>query len=85
VTTPKPDEPRRWLEHPRAAAVTYRALVVVCAALAALDFTYHKHVHYGFEDWYGFYGAYGFIACVSLVLVAKELRKVVKRDEDYYD
>jgi hypothetical protein len=34
---------------------------------------------------WGFYAIYGFVACVILVLVAKEMRKLVMRDEDYYD
>ena len=33
----------------------------------------------------GFYAVYGFVACVLLVLLAKEMRKVLIRKEDYYD
>ena len=28
---------------------------------------------------------YGFVACVLLVLIAKEMRKIVMRNDDYYD
>ena len=31
------------------------------------------------------YGIFGFVACVALVLIAKQLRKVLMRREDYYD
>ena len=34
---------------------------------------------------FGFYAIFGFVACVGLVLAAKELRKFLKRDEDFYD
>ena len=34
---------------------------------------------------YGFYGIFGFVACVALVLIAKQLRRVLMRPEDYYD
>ena len=37
------------------------------------------------EGTFGFYGTYGFIACVILVLTAKQMRKVLMRKEDYYD
>ena len=37
------------------------------------------------ENWFGFYGIYGFVACVILVLAAKELRKLVARAEHYYE
>ena len=33
----------------------------------------------------GFHAAYGFISCVLLVLAATQMRRFVKRDEDYYD
>jgi hypothetical protein len=39
----------------------------------------------GFDGNFGFYGAYGFIGSVFLVLVAKQLRKLLKRPEGYYD
>jgi len=38
-----------------------------------------------FEALWGFYAIYGFVACVVLVLLAKEMRKILMRDEDYYD
>jgi hypothetical protein len=44
-----------------------------------------KKTHYAAENVIGAYGIYGFVACVALVLTAKELRKLLKRDEDYYD
>jgi hypothetical protein len=34
---------------------------------------------------FGFYGWFGFVACVALVLIAKQLRRIVMRPEDYYD
>ena len=46
---------------------------------------YHKHVHYPFEKWFGFYAFYGYFLSVGLVLAARELRKLLSRDEDYYD
>lgn len=59
----------------------YSALVVLLIA----EFFVHKHPHFAWEEWWGFYAVYGFVACV-LVLVAKYiLRPLVKRPEDYYD
>ena len=49
-----------------------------------LDFFYHKHIYFPFENWFGFFAWFGFIACVILVLLAKQMRKLVKRNEDYY-
>ncbi len=59
-------------------------LVVICVGLGLSDLLYHKHTHYEWEGWVDFYGIYGFVGCVFLVLAARVLRKLVKRDEDYY-
>ena len=75
---------KRWLDEPNNVKKVLRALYIACAGLIALDFFYHKHVILAFEDWFGFYGVYGFVACVILVLAAKEMRKFLARPEDYY-
>ena len=62
-----------------------RIFYVICAGLLLADFAYHRHVVHEWEGWWGFYAGYGFIACVLLVLIAKEMRKLVMRREDYYD
>lgn len=62
-----------------------RVFYAVCAGLLLLDFFHHRHVTHAWENLWGFYGLFGFVACVVLVLAAKELRKVVMRDENYYD
>jgi hypothetical protein len=61
------------------------ALVARCIATIGADFVYHRHIVHPWEGVWGFYAIYGFVACVVLVLVAKELRKLLMRAEDYYD
>lgn len=60
-------------------------LYAICAALLFTDFALHRHVTHAWEALLGFYAVYGFVACVILVLVAKEMRKLLMRKEDYYD
>jgi hypothetical protein len=74
-----------WLDQPANVNKLIGALVVICALLAAADLFYHKHVHFGFEQWFGFHAWFGFGMCVALVLIAKELRKILQRKENYYD
>lgn len=71
----KPENVRRLL----------RVLYAICIALFGLDFIIHRHTMHPWESLWGFYAIYGFVACVLLVLLAKEMRKVVMRREDYYD
>ncbi len=60
-------------------------LVAICIVTIGADFVYHRHIVHPWEGVWGFYAIYGFVACVVLVLVAKELRKLLMRAEDYYD
>lgn len=62
-----------------------RGFYVCCVILVGIDFFFHRHVVHPWEEWFGFYGLYGFVACTLLVVLAKEMRKVLMRDEDYYD
>lgn len=62
-----------------------RGLLAVCLVLLGLDFVIHRHVSHPWEGVFGFYAVYGFVGCVVLVLLAKVLRKIVMRTEDYYD
>ncbi len=59
----------------------YIALLV----LLIIDLFIHKHAGFPWEGAPEFYAVYGFIACVSLIFIAKLLRKIVRRNEDYYD
>jgi len=57
---------------------------VCCAFLFVLDFVIHRHVIHSWEDLWGFYPIFGFVSCVLLVLVAKKMRALLMRSEDYY-
>ncbi|MCS5635098.1 MAG: hypothetical protein NZ990_01160 [Myxococcota bacterium] len=74
-----------WLERPGSVDKIIRTLAVICALLVVADFFYEKHGHYSWENFPGFYAFFGFVSCVGLVLAAKLLRRILKRDEDYYD
>lgn len=74
-----------WLDRPANVNKLVYGFYVLCAILLAIDVFVPKHGPFAIEHVFGFYGLYGFIACVALVLVAKLLRRVVMRPEDYYD
>jgi len=76
---------KTWLDRKENVTKIAWALYLVCAVLVLLDFAIHRHADMGFDGNYGFYAAYGFFGSVFLVLVAKQMRKFLKRPEDYYD
>jgi hypothetical protein len=62
-----------------------RVFYVVCGLLVVADFIVHRHVYHDWENIPAFYAIYGFVGCSVLVFVAKAMRKVIMRGEDYYD
>lgn len=82
---PVPDEKKYWLDEPKNVTKIFYGLIAVCIAVFFADFLYEKHPHFFFEYWFGFYAVFGFLAYAGIVLSAKQLRKLIKREEDYYD
>ncbi len=91
-----PDEKRKHVfDDPRNVRLVLRILFAACAVVLALDIVSLgmqlldagelRHADHPWERWLGFHPIYGFVACVALVLIAKQLRKILMRDEDFYD
>ncbi len=78
-------EKKWWLDNPANVRLIVWALVISCIALFIADFLYHKHGHFEFEKWPGFYAWYGFLSYCAIVLSAKQLRKLIGRKESYYE
>jgi uncharacterized membrane protein len=57
------------------------ALVLVLLA----EFFVDMHGEFYVEHYFGFYAVFGFCAYVSLIFIAKFLRKLLMRKEGYYD
>ena len=53
--------------------------------LALFEFVYHRHELFFTEGLPGFYSVWGFMAIAALIFLAKQLRRLVKRPEDYYE
>jgi hypothetical protein len=98
MTGPEQSEKKHYFDDPEKVRKFVRRFIVCCVVLFLLDVIFlvaHKHLSFEnkethenifpVEGWFGFYGVYGFVACVLLVLIAKQMRKVLMRREDYYD
>jgi len=80
-----PHEKIYWLDDPRHVDRLVHGFYIVCGLLLVIDVFVPKHGPFAIEHVWGFYGFFGFFACVALVLIAKQLRRVLIRPEDYYD
>jgi hypothetical protein len=74
-----------WADKPENRKLIRRILYAACIVLVILDFVVHRHISVAIERVPAFYALYGFVALVGVVLAAKGLRLLVKRDERYYD
>jgi hypothetical protein len=75
-----------WLDRSENVTKLYRGLWAIGIFVGLLDLVLHKHEEFDFAGLFGFYAGFGFVACVALVLAAKEiLRRLVMRAEDYYE
>ncbi len=71
-------------DNPKNVTRVIRGLLLLCLVLVVLDAVIHRHTAHPWEKVFAFYPMYGFVACVTLVLLAKGLRKLVMRSDDYY-
>lgn len=60
-------------------------VTIIGVLLLLVDVVYHRHIYHSWEHLWGFYGIFGAVSIVVLVQLAKGLRKLVMRDEDYYE
>ena len=73
-----------WADNPQIQQRIRYALFAICGLLVITDLLVHRHTYLPVEEMPAFYAMYGFAALVGVVVLAKALRKVVGRDEDYY-
>ncbi len=81
----KHDKSSGYFDKPENIRKLLRVFYVICALLVVIDFIVHRHIYHDWENIPAFYAIYGFVGCVVLVLIAKEMRKFLMRGEDYYD
>jgi hypothetical protein len=78
------DDPR-WLDKPGSVDLLIKILIAACVLSVMADFFYHKHGDFHFQEFLGFDAIYGFVAYVGLVNLAKGVRVLLMRNENYYD
>lgn len=79
------NEPQGWADNPKIRQLILRAIYIACILLIVAEFVVHRHISTAIERVPAFYALYGFAALVGVVMAAKGLRRLVKRDEEYYD
>ena len=80
--------------NPKAIRNLFRVFYLGCVLLLLVEldmqvtnlvFQEHRHEYHFLEGWFAFYPIYAFGGIVLLVVVAKIMRKIFMRPENYYD
>ena len=74
-----------WLARPQSIRRVWIFFSIVLALTVIAQAVIKVKGYFGVDAWFGFAAAFGFISCVAMVLVAKLLGFVLKRDDHYYD
>ncbi|PKQ01389.1 MAG: hypothetical protein CVT73_23690 [Alphaproteobacteria bacterium HGW-Alphaproteobacteria-12] len=74
-----------FVDKPHNVTRLFYLLLVICIALGLSDFLYHKHAYFAVEEFPAIYGIFGFIVYAAVIFLAKGLRLIVRRPEDYYE
>ena len=78
-----PPHDRSWVE--RNVQLIFRALVGLCLALLVAELFYEHHAYFEVDGLPSFYAVFGFVAFFFIVYAGKGLRRLIMRNEDYYD
>lgn len=79
-------EPRRhWLTRPKTIRGLWWGGSVLLAIVTLADLVVHGHAVFGIDGTFGFYSWYGLATCALMVVVAKALGVLLKREDTYYE
>ncbi len=90
MTEPERDK-NYWLEDPKTPNRVFYGVLVICILLAIPDvfnlfkILFQTEGEFELKSLLKFYSIYGALCYVALIYIAKWLRPVLMRKEDYYD
>lgn len=76
---------KHWLVRPETIRRLWWVFAAVLAATVAAELLVTIEPHFAIERVFGFNALYGFGACVAMILFAKGIGLLLKREDSYYD
>jgi hypothetical protein len=73
-----------WLARPASIRLLWRIFWAVLALTVLAQLVIKVKGYFGIDGWFAFGAIYGFLACLAMVLFARGLGYLLKRDENYY-
>ena len=73
-----------WFDRPSSRKLLWWLLWITCGLSLVAELFIHRHGYFGIDEFFGFYSVLGFLGCAAMILGAKALGLLLKRDEGYY-
>ena len=74
-----------WIRRPRNIRRFWICGIIILTFVTIIDFFIPHQPHFGLDGTFGFYSWYGLLACAIMVVIAKILGLILKREDSYYD
>ena len=81
---PKKAPPQHWLVRPETIRKLWIGGGVTLAALVVIEAGVQTHGYFGLDGTFAFNAWYGFATCVAMIVAAKGLGALLKREDTYY-
>ena len=78
------DKDDAWLVRPSSIRLLWWVFAIVLLLTVVAHVVIDVKGYFGVDEWYGFGAAFGFFSCLLMVVFAKGLGSVLKRDQDFY-
>ena len=79
------DKELDWLVRPTTIRLLWWIFSAILALTVVAQFFIKVKGHFAVETWLGFGAVFGFLCCVLMVVIAKGMGYLLKRDQDYYE
>ena len=79
-----PDHSDHWLVRPTTISLLWKIFSAVLLLTVIAQLVISIKGYFGVDGWLGFGAVFGFLSCVLMVLVAKALGFILKREQDYF-
>ena len=73
-----------WLARPNTIRLLWKLFFGVLALTVVAQFFIKVKGYFVVDGWLGFAAIFGFVCCLLMVLAAKALGLILKRDQNYY-
>lgn len=75
---------KHWLVRATTIRRLWWLFICILALTVLAQLLFPVKGYFGVDGWFGFGAVFGFAACLCMVLIARGLGKLLKRDERYY-